>query len=346
MSDLIDIFNLDGEAFVTKTQSTEGKDLEFYKPYPEDGKDGVYKSLIRFLPNVADPKKSKIHKYYVYLKDAEGQGFSVDCPSTVGKKSVLKDIFWKLKNSHSAADQELAKQFSRKEDYYSLVQIVQDKNKPELEGKILIFKFGKKLNDMIEAQIKPEYGDSSNPFDLFNGKLFAVQVRKVGEWNNYDLCQFVGSNDPIMIDGRKMDKTPADMEEITKYLKAGPQNLASFDYKDWDENMTEKVMRIIKSTVPDGRLVNEIMSGVNYSKKSESPAPQRQAPREESPFISDEKPSTPSSGPVYGPKTSPSSAIFEELESSSDNYAGSSSSASSSSDSSFGSSLEDLYKDL
>jgi hypothetical protein len=134
----LDIFNLDAEAFVTKTaQQGGGKDLEFYKPYPEDGKDGVYKSLIRFVPNPVDPAKSKVHKYYVYLNDpVSGDGFSVDCPSTVGKKSILKDLFWKLKNSHSAADQELAKKFSRKEDFYALIQIVQDKNSPELEGKI------------------------------------------------------------------------------------------------------------------------------------------------------------------------------------------------------------------
>ena len=255
MSDL-DIFNLDSDAFVTKTAKGESKDLEFYKPYPEDGKDGVYKALIRFLPNPADPKKSKIHKYYVYLKDPQsGDGFSVDCPSTVGKKSILKDIFWKLKNSHSAADQETAKSFSRKEDYYSLVQIVQDKNRPELEGKIMIWKFGKKINDMIEAQLKPEYGEPCNPYDLFEGRLFGVSVRKVGEWNNYDLCQFVGERMPITIEGNKMEKSKGDMEKIVEYLKTGPQNLSSFDYKDWDDALTEKVMSIIRSTVPDGRVI-------------------------------------------------------------------------------------------
>lgn len=270
----LDIFNLDVDNFVTKTKTTESKELEFYKPYPESGKDGVYKSLIRFLPNVAEPSKSKIHKYYVYLTDpASGDSFSVDCPSTVGKKSILKDIFWKLKNSHSAADQELAKSFSRKEDYYSLVQIVQDKNNPELEGKIMIFKFGKKLNDMLEAQLKPEYGEPCNPFDLFSGKLFSVHSRKVGEWNNYDLCSFVGDKCAIEIDSKRMEKTPGDMKTITEFLEGGPKNLTSFDYKDWDDALTERVMSVIKNTVPDGRLVNEIMSGVNTSAPSKPAQP-------------------------------------------------------------------------
>ena len=229
----LDIFNLDVESFVTKAKKEGSTDLEFYKPYPESGKDGVYKSLVRFVPNHVDPTKSKIHKYYVYLNDpVSGDSFSVDCPSTVGKKSVLKDIFWKLKNSHSAADQELAKSFSRKEDYYALVQIVQDKNNPELEGKVMIFKFGKKLNDMLEAQLKPEYGSPCNPFDLFEGKLFSIHSRKVGEWNNYDLCSFVGEKGSIEIEGRRMEKNQADMGTIMEYLKTGPKNLGSFEYKD------------------------------------------------------------------------------------------------------------------
>jgi hypothetical protein len=270
----LDIFNLDAEAFVTKTaQQGGGKDLEFYKPYPEDGKDGVYKSLIRFVPNPVDPAKSKVHKYYVYLNDpVSGDGFSVDCPSTVGKKSILKDLFWKLKNSHSAADQELAKKFSRKEDFYSLIQIVQDKNKPELEGKIMIFKFGKKLNDMIEAQLQPEYGDPCNPYDLFEGREFAVSVRKVGEWNNYDLCSFVGEKTAIRVNGVGMKKNQDDMKTVLDYLNEGPKNLTSFDYKDWDDDVTDKVMTVIKNTVPEQRVINEIMGGVSTAKSTPAPA--------------------------------------------------------------------------
>jgi hypothetical protein len=297
---MLDIFNLDAENLITKSKKEDSKDSDFYKPYPENGKDGVYKSLVRFVPNYVDPVKSKIHKYYVYLTDpSSGEGFSADCPSTVGKKSVLKDIFWKLKNSHSAADQELAKSFSRKEDYYALVQIVQDKNNPEVEGKIMIFKFGKKLNDLLEAQLKPEYGDSCNPFDLFTGKLFSIHTRKVGEWNNYDLCQFVGNNCPIEINGKKMEKNQEDMATIMKYLEEGPKNLITFDYKDWDENMTEKVMRVIRQTVPDGRLVNEILAGVNVAS---SPA-------------SSQVTNVPAPNPISTNSSSSSNNLYEEASS-------------------------------
>ncbi len=325
----LDIFNLDAEAFVTKPANAKGGGDEFYKPYPEDGKDGVYKALIRFLPNPVDPAKSKIHKYYVYLNDpVSGNSFSVDCPSTVGKKSVLKDLYWKLKNSHSAADQELSKKFSRKEDYYSLVQIVQDKNKPELEGKIMIFKFGKKINDLIEAQIEPEYGEKSNPFDLFNGREFSLHVRKVGDWNNYDLCSFIGERSSIKIDGVPMQKNQEDMNKILEYLNKGPKNLTSFEYKDWSDEVTEKVMSVIRNTVPEARVVNEILGSVgsssgSYTAKQSSPA---------------EQSSSTSTSDIYSEVTNTKVSSSKREEPVREER--------SSQNSSSGSSLEDLYNDL
>lgn len=267
-----DIFSLDNEDFLKPEVQTNLSDSNLYKPYPELGKDGVYKALIRFIPNIANPKKSKIHKYYVWLKDpVDNSNLVADCPSTVGKKSILKDIFWKLKNSPSAKDQDLAKSFSRKEDYYSLIQIVKDPNKTELEGKIMIFKFGKKVADLIEQQIKPEYGSPCNPYDLFDGKNFGVHVRKVGDWNNYDLCQFVGEKGPISIGGQSIEKSEGDQKRIVDYLKTGPQDLIEkYDYKEWTDEERDKIMSIIRNTVPDGRMISDILSGSPDSKPSSS----------------------------------------------------------------------------
>lgn len=270
MEDNFDIFNLDNEAFV-KQEVKRDEDEFIYKPYPELGKDGVYKSLIRFLPNVNNPKKSKIHQYYVWLKDpVDGANMKALCPSTVGKKSILKDIFWKLKNSPSAKDQEISKSFSRKEDFYSLIQIVKDPNRTDLEGKIMILKFGRKVNDLIEQQIKPEFGNPSNPYDLFEGKNFGLHVRKVGEWNNYDLCQFVGDKTPLIVNGSPVEKTEKSRKEITEYLKGGPLDLEKYDFKDWTEEESEKIMRIIRNTIPDGRMVSEIIGSSSDSKSSTS----------------------------------------------------------------------------
>jgi hypothetical protein len=325
MENNFDIFNLDNEAFVKQEAKGGREEDEFlYKPYPELGKDGVYKSLVRFLPNVANPKKSKVHQYYVWLKDpVDGTNMKALCPSTVGKKSILKDIFWKLKNSTSAKDQELAKSFSRKEDFYSLIQIVKDPNRPDLEGKIMVLKFGRKVNDLIEQQIKPEFGNPSNPYDLFDGKNFGLHVRKVGDWNNYDLCQFVGDKIPLLIDGSAVSKTEDDRERIVEYLKTGPQDLDKYDYKDWTEEENDKIMKIIRNTAPDGRLVSDIIAGVNSDTKQEKTSPSDS-------FFEEAKSSSSIS-------SKPSDGFFEES---------SESSAPKSSGKKSSPSLDDLYNDL
>jgi hypothetical protein len=273
MENLFDVFNLDPEAFISK-KPEKAIDESIYKPYPELGKDNVYKAVVRFLPNIFNPEKSKIHKYYIWLKDpVSGENLTVDCPSTVGKKSILKDLYWKLKNSHSAKDQDLAKMYSRKEDYYSLVQVIKDPNRPELEGKILILKFGRKVNDMIEQQLKPDYGTPCNPYDLFEGRNFVLNVRKVGDWNNYDLCQFAGEKCPIVIEGKAMQKNQDDMRIIQGYLNGGPKNLADFDYKEWTEEINERVMAIIRNTVADGRLIGEVLGSSGTTKSAPKTEP-------------------------------------------------------------------------
>jgi len=277
MENNFDIFNLDHEEFLNPVIEKGGADENIYKPYPELGKDGVYKALIRFVPNVFNLKKSKIHKYYVWLKDpVDNKTFVADCPTTVGKKSILKDIYWKLKNSPSAKDQELSKSFSRKEDYYALIQVVQDKNHQELEGKIMIFKFGKKVNDLIEQQIKPEFGTPCKPFDPIEGKNFLLHVRKVGDWNNYDLCQFVGEREPIVINGKPLEKTEAGSKLFVDYLKTGPSDLVKYDYKEWSEEDREKIMAIIRNLVPDGRIISDILSSAGVSNKTSYSAPREE----------------------------------------------------------------------
>lgn len=282
------IFNLEIENFLRK--ETKEEDVNFYKPYPELGKDGVYKSIIRFVPNVFNPKKSKIHYYYHWVDDPEtGEGFKAFCPTTVGKRSILNELFWKLRNSESAKDQELSKKLSRKEDFFSLVQIVKDPNRPDLEGKIMYLKFGRKVNDLIEQQIKPEFGNPVNPYDLFEGKLFALHVRKVGGWNNYDLCNFVGDKCPIVIDGKPVEKTEEGKNKVIEYLKTGPADLEKFDYRDWTPEENDKIMRIIRNMEYNpGKIISDIINA-NPDSPSKSNSSQSSSPSNSSPSSSEKK---------------------------------------------------------
>lgn len=264
-----DIFNLNQESFINPPKGSGTKN--FYQPVADEGREGVYRAVVRFLPFFKNPNKSKIQKYYVWVNNVvDGEAFSVDCPSTIGKKSILKDTYWKLKNSQSASEQALAENFSRAENFYSLVQIVRDDNKPELVGKIMIFKFGKKINDKIEAQLKPLVGSPCNPYDLFDGKLFALHITKKQKWNNYDSCEFVGDKVALQLPGEAepIKKDKKDMEKVLNWLKENSPELDKYEYKEWTEEVTEKVHRAIKNIIPDGRLVEQLLSSASSDRPS------------------------------------------------------------------------------
>lgn len=251
MENFQDIFNLSNDDFVEKSTSRES---EFYKPAAKDGKDNVYKSLVRFVPWHKDPRKSKIKKFSYWLEDPlTGDGFSVDCPSSINQKSVLQDTFWKLKKSPSVAEQKLSEKFKRRENYYALVQILKDEQRPELVGKIKVFKFGQKLHAIIQSELQPEYGTPYNPFDPFKGRPLALHVMLSGGFNNYDLSKFVGESTPCFLNGKKIEPTKESMEAFTEYLKTNSPDLSNYDYKEWDEEMRAKVKAVIENTVPSMR---------------------------------------------------------------------------------------------
>jgi len=269
MENFQDIFNLSTDDFVDP--KTTSKESELYKPNAKDGKDNVYKSLIRFVPWYKDPRKSKIKKYSYWLEDPlTGDGFSVDCPSTINQKSVIQDTFWKLKKSQSVAEQKLSEKFKRRENYYALIQILKDEQRPELVGKIKVLKFGQKLNGILQSEIQPEYGKPYNPFDPLKGRIMALTVTISGGFNNYDQSKFVAEEHPCILDGKKIDADKASMQAFFEYLKANSPDLSNYDFKEWDEETRTKVKSVIENIVPSMRTAEQLTKTAQTSTSSRS----------------------------------------------------------------------------
>jgi len=254
MENLNDIFNLSVDDFKVE----EKKATSIFKPDANAGRDGVYKAVVRFLPWHKDPKKSIMKKWSCWLVNpGNDEAKMVDCPSTVGKKSVLQDMFWKFKKSDSVAEQKLAENFSRRQRFASLVQIIKDDNAPENVGKIMVWPYGVKIFNKLQAEMKPEFGKPHIPFDLFEGKPFLVHITKVAGYNNYDNCRFLDERVAVSIDGTAMEKTQDDMVKIKAFLEQSP-DLSSYDYQDWDSATEDFVNEVIRNTVPGGRVVASV----------------------------------------------------------------------------------------
>lgn len=221
-----------------------------YNPSADKGVNGVYKSVIRFVAWWEEPQHSIFEKWVCWLVDPlTTRGRYVDCPSSVGKPSILQDMFFKFYKSESVQERNKASIFSRRHSFASIVQVIKDEQNKDLQGKLMVWKYGKTIWDKIQAQKKPVYGEEHEPFDLLDGKAFAVVVTKVKGFNNYDQSQFLEQKIPLyMPDGKGKfipinAKTPK--ESVFNFLKESSPDLNKYAFKEWDQETHDYVNQII-----------------------------------------------------------------------------------------------------
>ena len=266
-----DIFNLGVEDVETHQPQASTSANEVYKPTADDGKDGTYKALVRFVPNPENPRNSLIQKYVHWLTDANGNGKLVDSPSSIGEKCPIADVFWKLRNSDSAVDRKASDKLKRRQQYYSLIKIIKDPQNPALEGTYKVFKFGYKIKEKIDAELKPDFGEPTQVFDLFEGKNFELIITRQGEYNNYDKSKFSSSRSAIDINGESAERTKESMAVIKAELDEAP-SLATYDYKAWDGETRDFINGVLKMYLNPGDAISEI---------STSSTPKKSAPKQE-----------------------------------------------------------------
>ena len=80
----------------------------------------------------------------------------------------------------------------RKLNYYSNIYVVKDSANPQNEGKVFLYRYGKKIFDKIMEAMQPAFEDEQpvNPFDLWKGADFKLKITKVAGYWNYDKSEF------------------------------------------------------------------------------------------------------------------------------------------------------------
>ena len=256
MSENFDIFNL-GVEDVETHQPQQTTVNEVYKPTADDGKDGTYKALIRFVPNPENPRKSLIQKYVHWLTNSNGDGKLVDSPQTIGEHCPIADVFWKLRKSDSAVDRKSSEKLKRRQQYYSLIKIIKDPQNPELEGTYKVFKFGYKIKEKIDSELKPDFGEPTQVFDLFEGKNFELVITRQGEYNNYDKSKFSSNTSAILMGETPAERNQETMTAIKTELESAP-SLATYDYKPWDEDTRAFVNNVLRMYLNPGDSIAEV----------------------------------------------------------------------------------------
>ena len=121
-----------------------------------------------------------------------GKWYIENSLTTLNKADPVSELNTELWNSGVDANREIARKQKRRLNYWANILVVEDPSNPSNEGKVFIYKFGKKIFDKIQDVLKPEFQDEKpvNPFDFWEGANFKLKIRQVEGYRNYDKSEF------------------------------------------------------------------------------------------------------------------------------------------------------------
>lgn len=201
------------------------EDDRFWKPVMD--KSGVGSAVIRFLPA---PANCELPWAQVWSHAFQGPGgWLIDnCLTTLGQQCPVCEKNRVLWNSGSDKDKEEARKQKRKLSYFANIYVVRDPANPQNEGKVFLYKFGKKIFDKITAAMQPEFDDEEpiNPFDFWKGANFKLKlVKKDGYWN-YDKSEFA-SPSILLEDDDELEKIYNSLHDLSSFVS--PEQFKSYD---------------------------------------------------------------------------------------------------------------------
>ena len=181
-------------------------------------KSGNGYAVIRFLP-APDGEDLPFVKLYSHAFQGPGGWYIENSLTTLGQKDPVSEYNTMLWNNGTDSGKEQARKQKRKLTYIANIYVVKDPTNPSNEGKVMLYKFGKKIFDKITAAMQPEFEDEEaiDPFDFWQGANFKLKAKNVAGYRNYDSSEFA-RQDSLLEDDDAMEaiwKKEYSLEEFT-----------------------------------------------------------------------------------------------------------------------------------
>jgi hypothetical protein len=174
--------------------------------------------VLRLLPNIADPSKTFFHFFqHGWNSFATGEYVSALSLQTIGKPDPIGMETFRIKKTGTEEEKKKVQAVKWQEQWYVNVYVVDDPVTPTNNGTVKIFRFGKKLNNIIESAINGDDSDEfgARVFDLSkDGVNFKLKVEKQGEYITYDSSRFT-SPVSINLTEEKMEQIYQSVHDLT-----------------------------------------------------------------------------------------------------------------------------------
>ena len=212
-------------------------DERIWKPTVDKAGNGY--AVIRFLPAAEGVDLPWVRYWDHGFKGPTGLWYIENSLTSIGQPDPVGELNSRLWNSGIEADKETARAQKRRLHYVTNILVLSDPSAPQNEGKVFLYKFGKKIFDKIMDSMQPDFADETpvNPFDFWEGADFKLKIRQVEGYRNYDKSEFAGPS-------ALYDEDESRLEGVYNQL----HNLGEFtdpsNYKTYDE-LKAKLARVL-----------------------------------------------------------------------------------------------------
>lgn len=235
---------------LNKPQGAVGPDERLWKPGVDKSGNGY--AVIRFLPE-CDGEDLPWAQVWSHAFQGPGGWYIENSLTTLNQKDPVGELNRTLWNSGIESDKEIARKQKRKLSYYSNIYVVKDQLNPANEGKVFLYKYGKKIHDKIASAMQPQFEDdvAINPFDMWKGADFRVKIQTIGGYWNYDKSDFGQVSTLGGFDDDALEALWKSQYSLTEF--SGPTNFKSYEEL---ETRLNSVLSVKKTRV-ETRNLNE-----------------------------------------------------------------------------------------
>ena len=207
----------------SEAKRTYGDD-RIWKPQVDKAGNGY--AVLRFLP-APDGEDMPFVRLWNHGFQGPGGWYIENNLTSIGQEDPVSEYNTTLWNSGVDSDKEIARKQKRRLKYYSNVYIVKDSAKPENEGKVFLYQYGKKIFDKLNEAMNPQFEDETpvNPFDFWEGANFNLKIRNVEGYRNYDRSDFASAT-PLHTDDDELERIWKSQHSLQELVD--PKNFKSY----------------------------------------------------------------------------------------------------------------------
>jgi len=216
------------------------EDNRFWTPTVDKAGNGY--AVIRFLPACKGEDLPWIRYWDHGFKGPTGRWYIENSLTSIGQTDPVGELNSVLWNSGREEDKEIARAQKRRLHYVANILVVSDTANPSNDGKVFLYKFGKKIFDKIVDIMQPQFEDEKpvNPFDFWEGADFKLKIRNVEGYRNYDKSEFASPAPLFGGDESKLEDVYNNLYSLKEFTD--PKN-----YKSYAE-LSKKLKEVLGDT--------------------------------------------------------------------------------------------------